>query len=97
MILSKEVWDNTSIPQRVINCHAVGLEGKVAGKEWDDLTLMEMRTIMGLQAPNYSAGAVVDDTEVSEEYREELLAGMGSIASDIVSQILAKNKIKTEG
>ena len=89
MILSKEVWDMTPVPQRVVNCTEAGLEGKVGSREWDDLTLMEMRAVMGLEAPNYRGGMVVDDMEVDEEYREELLAGMGSIASDIVSQILA--------
>lgn len=96
MILSKEVWDNTSVPQRVVNCCDAGLEGKVGSKEWDDLTLMEMRAVMGLEAPTYKGGVVVAEAEVSAAYREELLTGMGSIASDIVSQILAKDKIKME-
>ena len=89
MILSKGAWDLTPVPQRVVNCQAVGLPGRVGSKEWDDLEHSEMLVIMGLEAPTYEDGAVVEKSEAEREYWDNKRAGMRSIASDIVSQILA--------
>ena len=86
-ILSKEVWDITPIPQRVINCQAAGLSGRVAGKEWDNLEYDEMMAVMGLQAPVYAISAEVEAKIQARQ--EEIAAGMRSIASDIVAKALA--------
>ena len=93
MILSKEVWNMTPVPQRVVNCQSLGLSGKCGSKEWDQLTYGEMMAVMGLQAPVYNEAEVESKVEAR---RQELLASQRSVASDIVSQILAK-KSNMEG
>jgi len=43
----KHDWDSIPIPQRVVKCHDVGLEGKVAGKSWENLTIFEALSLTG--------------------------------------------------
>lgn len=98
-LVSKEMWDSTSVPQRVINCHSVGLEGKVAGKEWESLTpderlaLSGTVSILNLLGAGASAVEPVETEEARQarqEYRDKLAAGMRSVTSEIVQKILSK-------
>jgi len=90
MILSKEVWDVTPVPQRVVNCRAAGLSGQVGSKEWDQLNEMEMMAVMGLKAPTYKGGVVVDEAEHRNQRELERLYEMRSVANDILAKILNK-------
>ncbi len=99
-MVTKQQWDSTTIPQRVINCQFVGLEGKVAGKEWEQLTTDEQLALSGVDSLSTMLGAKAVafevDTLATEKFRAELQAGMGLIAGDIVAQILSK-KSNMEG
>lgn len=44
---SKESWDSNTVPQRVTICQSVGLEGKVAGREWESLEADERLALNG--------------------------------------------------
>jgi hypothetical protein len=43
----KSEWNLTPVPMRVIKCQSVGLEGKVASKDWEMLTITEAMTLSG--------------------------------------------------
>ena len=45
---SKEAWDMTGVSNRVGACHAAGIEGKVASREWDSLDTDEKLALSGV-------------------------------------------------
>jgi len=92
-MVTREQWDRTPVPQRVINCHFVGLEGKVAGKEWDQITPDEHLALSGVTGLSTALGVKAVEIEIDDramqEFRDKTAASMRSVAGDIVSQILA--------
>lgn len=46
-LIPKTQWDEMPVPARSDFCHKCGLEGKVAGKEWKDLTIQEALMLTG--------------------------------------------------
>ncbi len=97
-MVSKEQWDTTSVAQRVINCHFVNLVGRVAGKEWEQVTADERLSLSGTNIlanllgvkfePVYEPFAEDIARKARAEHREKLASGMRSITSSIVSRIL---------
>ena len=85
-ILSKELWDLTPVAQRVVNCQANGLSGKLGSKEWDELEYDEMLAVMGIKAPVYVVSAEVEAMILAK--REEVEAGMKLVVDDVVGKIL---------
>ena len=105
VIDSKMIWDSLTVQQRVTHCKDAGLRGKVGSREWDSLTTDERLALSGvsglinLLGRYESRESVVLDMEPTQaelDYWDNKRAGMRSIASDIVSQILA-NKFNMEG
>lgn len=95
-MVSKQQWDDTPVPQRVINCHFVGLEGKVAGKEWEQLTPDELLALSGVTGLSIMLGAKAMEIEINDiamqEFRDKTAASMRSVAGDIVAKALAGTK-----
>uniref|UniRef100_A0A6H1Z7Z7 Uncharacterized protein n=1 Tax=viral metagenome TaxID=1070528 RepID=A0A6H1Z7Z7_9ZZZZ len=93
-LVTKEQWDSTSVPQRVINCQFVGLEGKVGSKDWESLSMDEMVALSGVDILGSLIGAKRIEFEVSElarqEEMEKRLAINRSIANDVLARILNK-------
>ena len=46
-LISKDLWDKTKIPQRVVNCNTYGVNGRSASKAWEDLTIQEALLLNG--------------------------------------------------
>lgn len=96
LMVTKEMWDSTSIQQRVINCQFVGLEGRVGSKEWESVTPDERLALSGVTAMAGLLGVKpVEFVETEEtirarqEYWDNIRAGMRSVASDIVARALS--------
>lgn len=95
-MVSREQWDSTPVPQRSINCHFVGLEGKVAGKEWDQVTSDERLALSGVTGLATQLGAKTVEFEINnqamQEFRDKTAASMRSVAGDIVAKALGGAK-----
>ena len=98
-LVTKALWDSTSVPQRVLNCKFVGLEGKVAGKEWEALDGDErlaltgvtgMLGLLGKSQRVYEPFADEEARRAKAERVEKLAVGMRSITDNIVAKILGK-------
>lgn len=100
LITSKEQWDSTPVPQRCDSCHFVGISGKVAGKRWELVTVDERLALNGSDTLARLLGArpieVAVNEQAEQEYMDNKLVGMRSVANDIIGQILAGKESNKE-